>query len=422
MSALLIGACLETFDPLPARGCELLADLTWPRPSVRYWLKGHQALEHADRCGACHESESSTRHPAEHPFTPDYAWPQLDNDMIAMDAAGFDIYVNLMWMPPCVTGGQPSLMPYTDGCAVYNDPRDGSKGWRYADRCGWVDANMRSAVPCGKGTDDTRHVPPSPHTMPDGTVIDLGFGNQILEKHPFTPEKPYCLNPNVPAASASMVRAFAVAFTQRYGLASSEHYCAGWRWSGAWNEPDGPWYWPKMYRPANDNWQWAYDALGVEIIDPWTEGVRSVRPDMVFVGNEGASPGALHFGFASERASGKHRYDIADHHLDLGFGSYPDTTIARLAEFRTTLDRVAPTLPRWITEVDDDAAGHLPDWYATMNKRTDGYERAFLYPHDDGWFKPGTWKSGQPEPNDYYYAMRRAVRAAFPARRRSVRA
>lgn len=394
MTRALILSAFESFNPAPFAGMQLLADAGID--GVRYWLCGHQVLR--DKCVHC--GKSLTGHDAEqaglstwsgalfmrHEFSCNYDWSRTDNDMAAMSDAGLDICVDLMWLPPWMSAGQPAYMPYTDGCAVYNDPRDGSKGWRYADLCGWY--NSYTGSTCLQPRESAVHA----------TRVAVG-----VSEHYFTPEKPYCINPAIPHVDSAALGAFAVAFAERYGLPSSPHYTPHWRWTSCWNEPGGPWYWPPIQSPP---YEAGYDRLIGEVVIPWADGIASVLHPMRFVGIEADSPGTVSFWLgAAERAGRPMLCCITGEHI---YGSVIEAKL-RIKDYESVLAR-HPARERWLSET-----GLVFDW-ANGDPMWDCYSAIVLYPQGEGWFRAGTWDAGAPEPNADYQRIKETI-AEYKRRR-----
>jgi hypothetical protein len=350
-----------------------------------------------------------------------YGWEmRADKDMQVLDDLGFDVILKPMWAAACMTGGLPSNVEGLNGCWV-KDPSD-RRGWREAVNCGWTEdgiVHLAGTEPypgaCGRPQGDSRH----------NVAVIVNPANS-MDKHPFQPEKPYCMPGNVPHRDIDMERHLAATLAARYGnlTRKGKRVVIGYTRE---NEPDIRAYNPSMSEP----WALAYDRYVREVWTPFIEGVRSVVPDALFIGPEAASPGALRFFHeAAVRGGlglgGEINWMPSGHMYAQGGVPFPQGTIneiERIGGWRDNMKRAGFE----IMTNSEIGAGHniVADGKATQGPLVDGLrELRDRYPwiishfvHEyTGWFEGGqeAWDKGRFVRNQLSRDMERLIKGDVP--------
>jgi hypothetical protein len=307
-----------------------------------------------------------------------FVWDKPDADISAVLAAKMDPYFDFLWAPEWVCGGFPTYLPYTAGCSTYNKPHDG--GFHFCEelcgdnRCNHLLGKHALAEddpdrPCG----ETPAGQPCPCKKFTATNI-CGLCHDPLRQ--------YCVHP--PSIDPAATFDFGHAAAQRYG-----NKVAFW---GAWNEPGGQTYWPsRAYGYPT------FQALGNEVIAPFTAGVRSVLPDAKFIGIEAASHGECGdlLRFEAEEAGTK-LFDV------IGIHTYASNDGDQVANaFKRIDDDYLPMIAPhrngrevWVTEMGfdgypADVAGYVGKQRRWMQGLSDrGIARASFHGIAQ-WFQPG---------------------------------
>lgn len=220
----------------------------------------------------------------------------------------------------------------------------------------------------------------------------------------FANERPFCSKPaHIDAAAA---RDFGVALATRYGDVVSSF--------AAWNEPGGQFYWPAW---TTDGPEAGITRLLGEVVVPFTEGVRSVKPDARFVGPEADSEGVLDQVLKQEADRGSHLFDSITFH-PYSWGTFPEDSYKRIDElFLPVANARGNGRPVCFSEVGDDGTGRIVEWTENVLSR----RPALINFHDyKQWFEPGTWDNGTYVPNAKYTAMQALIAAHRLGRRRPV--
>jgi hypothetical protein len=219
----------------------------------------------------------------------------------------------------------------------------------------------------------------------------------------FAHERPFCTNP--PHIDAVRAREFGAALATRHGNDIT--------WFAAWNEPGGDLYWPAI---RTDNRDVAIGRLLDEVTIPFTEGVRSVKPDAQFVGPEADGEGVLDEALQQEAARDLKLFDAITFH-PYSWGTFPEDSYKRIDnEFMPATLAHRNRRPVWYSEVGDDGTGRIVEWTQSAVTR----DVAAINYHDfKQWFQPGTWDNGTFLPNEKYEAMQTLI-ARVNRRRRPV--
>jgi len=338
-----------------------------------------------------------------------YNFPlRLDRDIEILTKLGFKILINPMWAPAHMSEGKPAYREYVYGCSIYD--KGDSKGWRYADRCAWVEGTPPPTHPwdqipgaCGKEASDDRH-------RAVGATLPTS-----MDHHLFKPEKPYCLHPDIPHIDKAQMSAYGVALAERYGSIVS--------WWSIWNEPGGGWYWPPVSQPP---WELAFERLVDEVWVPFVGGVRSVIPDAFFVGPDAESPGAMHFFSEAAAKVGLKVNALSGHLYAQGGLPFPDGVV-------TELDRPGGWLEvarqwsdgtLWNTEYGEQSSETMVSGTRFLVER---YPQVTAHtPLVPGqWFEGGeaAWNEGRFVPNQRYRDMQALIGVATrgSSKRRAVR-
>jgi len=257
------------------------------------------------------------------------------------------VFANLMWAPQYASNHAPAYLPYTRGCSAWVDPRDGSKGIRFAD------------------------------------------------------EHPYCSRP--PHIDPIAVHQFGAALANRYGADIS--------WYAAWNEPGQHIYWPAI---GLDRWDIAVARLLDEVTIPFTNGVRSVRPDAEFVGPEADHEAVIRETLKQESDRGLHLFDMITFH-PYSWGQFPVDSYKRIDDaFVPAATERRNGRPLWYSEVGDDGTGRIVEWTSNVVTR----DVAAINFHDfKHWFEPGTWENRTYAPNTRHAEMKSLIRRVNRRRR-----
>jgi hypothetical protein len=209
----------------------------------------------------------------------------------------------------------------------------------------------------------------------------------------FSLEKAFCTNPA--HIDADKARAFGAALATRHGDDIT--------WFAAWNEPGGDLYWPAIRFQNRDV---AIGRLLDEVTIPFTEGVRSVKPDAQFVGPEADGEGVLSEVLQQEAARELKLFDVVTFH-PYSWGKFPEDSFKRIdTEFMPATVAHRNRRPVWYSEVGDDGTGRIVEWTRDAVKR----DVAAINYHDyKQWFQPGTWDNGTFVPNEKYNAMQTLI-------------
>lgn len=311
----MFGSSWESFDKAPVAGMHALAGMGFS--FIRMWIFWDTANPEPEK----------------------YDWSKVEADIQAIRAAGMRVYVNLLWAPPHAANHASTYLPYTRGCAAWNDPHDGSKGIRFAS------------------------------------------------------ELAYCSTPA--HIDPVAVRRFGEALAKRHGKDIS--------WYSAWNEPGQDLYWPAI---RSEEWNVALGRLVEEVIIPFTDGVRSVRPDAQFVGPEADHEAVIEEVLKQENERGLHLFDTITFH-PYSWGKFPADSYKRIDEGfvpKATIHRNGR--PLWYSEIGDDGTGQIVEWTKNVLTR----DVAAINFHDFAqWFEPGTWANGTYVPNARYRDMKNLI-------------
>lgn len=158
MGHIVFGNCWENFGNAPADGMKALAGMNLS--FIRVFVMWHLT----------------------NPSPGQYDWTKIDADIAAVRGAGLQVYANILWAPTFASQNQPTYLPYTQGCAEWVDPNDGSKGIKFAS------------------------------------------------------DKSYCVTPA--HIDPSAIQDFGAQLAKRYGSEIT--------WYSHWNEPGGSFYWPAV--------------------------------------------------------------------------------------------------------------------------------------------------------------------------------
>jgi len=222
----------------------------------------------------------------------------------------------------------------------------------------------------------------------------------------FASEREFCIHP--PHIDADAARAFGAALATRHGNDIT--------WYAAWNEPGGDLYWPAI---RSENRDVAIGRLLDEVTIPFTEGVRSVRPDAQFVGPEADGEGVLDEALAQEAARGLRLFDAITFH-PYSWGTFPEDSYKRIeTEFMPATTAHRGNRPIWYSETGDDNTGRIVEWTENVVTR----DVAAINYHDfKQWFLPGTWDNGTYLPNEKYTRMQELIARVNRRRRPGLRA
>ena len=219
----------------------------------------------------------------------------------------------------------------------------------------------------------------------------------------FAEERAYCTAPAHidPAA------------TRKFGAALAARHGADISWYAAWNEPQGKVYWP----PIHGEWDVAITRLLDEVTVPFTEGVRSVVPDAVFVGPEADHERVIASLLEQEATRGLHLFDAITFH-PYSWGKFPKDSYKRMDElFVPAASKHRNGRPLWCSEIGDDGTGRIVEWANSVAKRN----VAAVNFHDfRQWFQPGTWDNRTYVPNTRHRGLRTLIQREN-RRRRAVR-
>ncbi len=316
MPKIMFGNSWESFDKAPVAGMHALAGMGLS--FIRMWVFWDTA----------------------NPAPETYDWSKVDADIQAIRAAGMKVYADLLWAPPHAANNATTYLPYTRGCAAWNDPADGSKGIRFAK------------------------------------------------------ELPHCSTPA--HIDAMAVRRFGEALATRHGDDIS--------WYSAWNEPGQDLYWPAI---RTQEWNVALARLLEEVTIPFTDGVRSVRPNAQFVGPEADHEAVIEEVLKQESDRDLHLFDVITFH-PYSWGQFPADSYKRIDEgFFPKATEKRNGRPLWYSEIGDDGTGRIVEWTQSVASR----DVAAINFHDYAqWFEPGTWANGTFVPNTKYHQMQGLIR------------
>lgn len=345
---------------------------------------------------------------------------RLDLDVELFAKLGFKFLINPLWAPAHMSDGQPAYGEFVRGCSVF-DKSDPS-GIRFANRCGWLEGGVQReathevvAGACGAGQDHARHI------VIDGTPI--GPMN-----HPFTPEKPYCVLPNVPHLDKEQMFDWGRALAQHFvELAKRFNFNVNDLLWSFWNEIGGPQFWPPVQSPPYED---AYDRFVLEAWIPFVRGVRSVLPRAVFVGPDADFPGTLHFFLdAVKRADARYLpNEVSGHLYAQGGEPFPLGTINELTREGGWFDvmRRHGYTKLWNTEYAQgrgyEGREHdsvFVDGTRELIRRFGNRVVAHCSQETGALFRGGqaAWNAGRFEPNDAWYAMKKLIRDTNRKRR-----
>src|SRR6185436_5165265 len=162
-------------------------------------------------------------------------------------------------------------------------------------------------------------------------------------------ENDYCTEP--PHIDAEAAREFGAALAARYGDRIT--------WYAAWNEPGMDLYWPAIKMEDPDV---AIGRLLDEVTIPFTEGVRSMRPEAQFVGPEADGHGILDEALRQEGARNLHLFDAISFH-PYSWGTFPEDSYKRIdQEFMPVSMEHRSGRPIWFSESGDDGTGRIVEW------------------------------------------------------------
>jgi hypothetical protein len=233
----------------------------------------------------------------------------------------------------------------------------------------------------------------------------------------FADEREYCTKP--PHISDAAMFEFGAKFAERYAAVVT-HYGAG-------NEPGVRGYWPPIRE--EDGWP-DLDRFAHEYVDPFTRGVRSVKPDALFVGPEADSHGLVEVLLRIEAEEQQSWFDVISMHP---YGSSPADTFRRIDEdFLPAMAEHRGEREVWITENGYDENSptfrqQVAEFMSGLTTRKVITRTSF---HSfSGWFKPGTVRApdGLPvnpsagyQPNDTYFDMQKLAIKSGGRRRPAV--
>ena len=301
-----------------------------------------------------------------------FVWDKPDADVASVVAANMEAYFDFLWAPEWVCGGQKTYLPYTAGCSTYNKPHDG--GFHVCEEiCG--DARCNHLLGNHALAEDDPNRPCNNGECPKFTPTGIcGYCHDPL--------KDYCIHP--PSIDPAATFDFGRAAAQRYGSK-----VAFW---GAWNEPGGQTYWPSRAFGYP-----TFQALGNEVIAPFTAGVRSVLPDAKFIGIEAASHGECGdlLRFEAEEAKTKLFDVIGIHAYASNDGDQVANAFARIDnDYLPMIEPHRNGREVWVTEMGFDGypadiAGYVGKQRRWMQGLADrGIPRASFHGIAQ-WFQPG---------------------------------
>ena len=323
MPRILFGNSWEAFEHAPLDGMKALAGMGLS--FIRVWIFW----------------DSAEPNPA------DFKWSKVEADIQAIRGAGMKVYANLLWAPTHASNQAPTYLPYTRGCTAWVDPRDGSKGIRFA------------------------------------------------------AEHPYCSVPeHIDPAAA-----------HRFGAALASKFGDEISWYSAWNEPGQSFYWPAI---LFDHWDVAIARLLDEVIIPFTNGVRSVKPNATFVGPEADHEAVIRETLKQESERGLKLFDVVTFH-PYAWGPFPSNSYRRIDEgFVPAAAQHRNGRKLWYSETGDDGTGKIVEWAENAVQR----DVAAINFHDfKQWFQPGTWENRTYVPNTKYEDMKKLIRRVNRRRR-----
>jgi len=268
-----------------------------------------------------------------------YDWAtRIDDDMALFANLGFQVVMNPQWAPAHFQIDGPeegnAYGELVRGCAVFDKTE--KRGWRYANLCGYTDDNIRHVATHDPIPNSCGHAKYSGRHRDDlGNAATMAWS---MDRHPYQPEKPWCVHPNIPHIDPGQEFDFAAALAHRYGkmkLGDGRPLVIGWARG---NEYDGMWHWPPM---SEGPWEVQYDRAAVEQWGPFLRGVKSILPDACVIGSDAASPGGLHSSIEAMARIGL-RWDRIAGHLYAAHVPFPEGTIneiERVDGWRSVKDR-----------------------------------------------------------------------------------